>query len=201
MEMTMPETRMITLELPANVTIGGPSEVEFSTEHWSADWILENALHGLKQRRSDKYSTATPNKADPVNFTKANAQKRALAELDDKIRLGNPLGGGGGRGPSLSDREKAEREVLALKLESICGLTRTKAQADAKHPDDAWNEITRRIVIQQVGSGKSPDEISSNLENWITTALPAVKSSFEKEILDRMPKETEVKLDLTQILG
>jgi hypothetical protein len=157
------QNRTITLEIPATVTVGGPSEVEFSTEHWSADWILENALHGLKQRRSDKYSTATPNKADPVGFTKADAQKRALAELDDKIRQGATLGGGGGRGPSLTDREKAERQVLALKLESICGLTRTKAEAAAKHTDDAWVEITRRIVITQIGNGKSPEEISENL--------------------------------------
>jgi hypothetical protein len=195
------QTRMITLELPVNVTIGGPSDVEFSTEHWSADWLLENALHGLKQRRSDKYSTATPNKADPVGFTKADAQKRALADLDDKIRQGATLGGGGGRGPSLNDREKAERQVLALKLESICGLTRTKAEAKSKHPEDAWDEITRRIVISQVGKGKTPEEISENLENWITAALPSVKSSFEQEILDRMPKSTEVKLDLSKILG
>jgi hypothetical protein len=105
------------------------------------------------------------------------------------------------RGPSLTDREKAERQVLALKLESICGLTRTKAEAKAKHPDEAWSEITRRIVITQVGKGKTSEEIAENLENWITAALPAVKSSFEQEILDRMPKSTEVKLDLSQILG
>lgn len=114
--------------------------------------------------------------------------------------LGNKKPGGGG-GARLSAYDQAEREVLTMQLQTLCGMTKTAAEKDAKHPADAWKAITRRIVIANVGKGKSSDEIAEKLDSWIEQALPAVKANFEKDIQARMPKTDEMKLDLSKIIG
>lgn len=89
------------IAIPAIVLVGGPAgyDKEFSTENWTPEFILENALHGLKQRRSDKLSVTK--------------DKAKLAELDAKILAGADLASG--RGPSgsrLDDEEETDHRWL-----------------------------------------------------------------------------------------
>lgn len=186
------------MQVPNTLTVRdakGNSTV-ISTETWSADFVqymLEYA-HDVRMQRS----TAQVDKDDPNKTALKIAARQSMFESMEKGEM--PTRGGGG-GPRLGPYEQAEREVLTLQLQQLCGLTKTAAEKDAKHPDDAWNAITRRIVIANVGNGKSSDEIATNLDSWIKQALPAVKANFEKDIQARMPKQSSIQLDLSKIIG
>jgi hypothetical protein len=87
-------TRTITFELPESVMIGGPAghDLRAYTATWTPEFVWANALHGLKQRRTDKLSVSK--------------DKTKLAELDARIQAGEDLSGGG-RGSSLDDASEA----------------------------------------------------------------------------------------------
>lgn len=133
-------TRELTLNIPESLTVYGPKgeDIIVSTETWSAEWILENALHGLKQRRSDKLSVTK--------------DRGKLKELDEKIHKGEDLSGGGGPGASLSAEDKALRDCLSAKSKRLKGetlgahlerITRELAKAQGRDFDEEMTEKVR----------------------------------------------------------
>jgi hypothetical protein len=91
----------ITLSLPISIQVGGPAghERNMSTALWNADFLLEMALHGIKQRRTDKFSVqkATKGLDDAI---------KGLLELDARLIAGEIPAGGGGGGPRQSPETK-----------------------------------------------------------------------------------------------
>jgi len=169
----------ITIELPEVVTIGGPNglKLESPTENWTGEWILENALHGLKQRRSDKLSV-----------TKDRAK---LDELDEKIKLGEDLATGE-RGSRMDYVEKAEVAVLT-NLFIGQGEGKSKAEKSAKGKD-AWDRITRvAIYAQATADGLDESAVRKlNILELIAQFKDTVKAQYKDEIATKAAELEEL---------
>ena len=89
--------KTLTINLPESIDVGGPAghERTMATSAWAEEFVLNMMLHGIKQRRTDRFSVVKS--TDGV--TKAID---ALAELDAKLIAGELPAGGGGGGPRLS---------------------------------------------------------------------------------------------------
>lgn len=94
--------KTLTIDLPESIDVGGPAGHERSmpTANWSDEFVLNMMLHGIKQRRTDRFSVVKS--ADGS----AKAQE-ALAELDARLIAGELPSGGGGGGPRLSIKDAA----------------------------------------------------------------------------------------------
>lgn len=89
--------KTLTINLPETIEVGGPAGHErmMLTDEWTAEFVLNMMLHGIKQRRTDRFSVVKSNDG----LSKA---VEALAELDAKLIAGELPTGGGGGGPRLS---------------------------------------------------------------------------------------------------
>lgn len=91
--------KTLNITLPESIEVGGPQghERSMTTANWTDEFVLNMMLHGIKQRRTDRFSVVKS--ADGT----AKAQE-ALAELDAKLIAGElPSGGGGGPRLSIED--------------------------------------------------------------------------------------------------
>ena len=138
------QTRVIEIELPTKLTIGGPAnrDAELSTAKWSADFLIEAALHGLKQRRSDKFSVTKS--ADGLD--KAIEQ---LAELDKAIEAGTIPTGGGGGGSRLTAEEAGWIEYFKAKESPVKFKGKTP---NGKTLDDYMRALTKRAIYGAIKS-------------------------------------------------
>lgn len=89
--------KSLNINLPESIDIGGPAghERSMSTANWTDEFVLNMMLHGIKQRRTDRFSVVKSNDG----LTKA---VEALATLDASLIAGELPTGGGGGGPRLS---------------------------------------------------------------------------------------------------
>jgi hypothetical protein len=88
--------KTLNITLPETLEVGGPAGHERSmpTANWTEEFILNMMLHGIKQRRTDRFSVVKSNEG----VAKATV---ALGVLDANLIAGE-LPSSGTRGPSLS---------------------------------------------------------------------------------------------------
>jgi hypothetical protein len=89
--------KTLNITLPETLEVGGPAghERSMSTANWTEEFLLNMMLHGIKQRRTDRFSVVKSNDG----ISKAT---EALAALDASLLAGELPSGGGGGGPRLS---------------------------------------------------------------------------------------------------
>lgn len=153
----MSNTRTITIELPLTHHIDVPNghAKTFDTSNWGPEFILDNALHGLKQRRSDKMSVTK------------DANK--LAELDLAIMAGMPLAGVGGGGARQSPEIKGWVAYFAL-----LGHKEDKKPVNGNTVKRAQQTLCRRDLIGKTEPG-TPErkDVQNNMQKHLKERFDA----------------------------
>jgi len=165
------QTRVIEIELPTKLTIGGPAnrDAELSTAKWSADFLIEAALHGLKQRRSDKFSVTKS--ADGLD--KAIEQ---LAELDKAIEAGTIRASATGtRGTSQSIETKGWIAYFHALKHKEGGKV-----VNGGNLDRAKESYVRQVLLQHPDLPDAVEHITEYVEEYKDQVLEAAEQDTSK---------------------
>lgn len=179
-------TRTITLEIPESILVGGPAghERQLTTIAWTAPFIWEAALHGLKQRRTDRFSVVKSQKG-------TSAAIEALKELDTRLIAGE-IPTTGTRAP----KGDAETRGWVAYFKSLViprddgtqqkGLKIKGEPIDQKNLEAAQEWLVRRTILANL-DGTDLEEAKADMANAIATYGAGILEDLEADTTKGQP--------------
>jgi hypothetical protein len=168
----------ITLNLPETILVGGPAghDKPMATAAWTAEFVLDMALHGLKQRRTDRFSVVKSGKGEAEAL-------EALAELDARLIAGEIPAGGGGGGARLTAEEAGWVEYFKSKDSPVKFKGETpNGKSLQKYLEALTKKAIQGSIRAKLEGLDKNDQVKFHLEEvpaMIAKALPILKAREE----------------------
>lgn len=199
--------KIVTLNLPETLVIGGPAgrDATMATAAWSEEFLLNMALHGMKQRRTDKYSVIKSEYKEDTDKGIGKAIE-ALAELDKSFIEGEIPSGGGGGGPRLSVEDAG---MIAFFNSKGSPIKFAKQTANGKNLDQYIKAFVQKAIWPSVSKAiasldkqaqiafhkeKMPELVKANTDKVLEIALAdssGIGGFIEAERMKRDGKKPE----------